>query len=106
MNDLADDLAAQIHMAGLPEPVREHRFHPTRRWRMDLAWVDRMICFECAGMVWGGRHTRGTGFVADAEKYNTATLLGWQVYRVTADMIRYGTALKLVEAALGLTERR
>lgn len=100
MTDLADILAAQIKMAGLPEPVREHRFHQTRRWRMDLAWVDRMLCVECEGKVWGGRHTRGGGFLADLEKYNAATALGWRLYRVTAAMIEDGTALQLVEAAL------
>lgn len=28
------------------------------------------------------------GFAKDCEKYNTATSMGWQVFRVTADMLR------------------
>ena len=103
MNDLADALAAQIRMAGLPEPVREHRFDAIRRWRFDLAWPDLMVAFECEGGVWSrGRHTRPQGFAEDVHKYNTATLLGWGVYRVTADMIHSGLALTWVEQALGI----
>jgi len=108
VNDLADTLAAQVRMAGLPEPVREHRFHPTRRWRFDLAWPDegRMIAVEVQGGVWSqGQHLRGKGYQRDCEKLNTATLLGWRVFWVTGDMIRDGTALQLVQAALGLARR-
>ena len=107
MNDLADTLAAQIRMVGLPDPVREHRFHETRKWRFDLSWPDRMVAIECEGGVWSrGRHTRPQGFMNDVEKYNAATMAGWKVYRVTAEMVHDGTALQLVEAALGLAERR
>lgn len=100
MTDLAETLAAQIRLAGLPEPVREWPFAPPRRWRMDLAWVDRKLCVECEGKVWGGRHTRPQGFMADLEKYNAAVALGWSLYRVTSAMIEDGSALRLVEAAL------
>ena len=46
-----------------------------------------------------GRHSRGTGFAADCDKYNTATLLGWQVYRFTTEQVASGEAIKLVLAA-------
>jgi hypothetical protein len=101
MSDLADALAEQIRMVGLPEPVREHRFHETRKWRFDLAWPDRMVALECEGGLYTqGRHLRPGGFLGDLEKYNNATALGWAVYRVTAAMIADGTALKLVDMAL------
>ena len=29
-------LLDQILITDLPVPVREHKFHPTRRWRFDL----------------------------------------------------------------------
>jgi hypothetical protein len=65
-------------------PVTEHKFHPTRKWRFDYAFPDSMVAVEVEGGVWtGGRHTRGAGFIADMEKYNTALLHGWRVYRVT-----------------------
>jgi hypothetical protein len=39
---------------------------------------------ELEGGIWiQGRHTRARGFQNDAEKYNTAQLLGWTVFRLT-----------------------
>ena len=68
--------------AGLPAPVAEHRFHPTRRWRFDWAFLDRLVALEVEGGVWQqGRHTRGSGFVKDIEKYNAAAALGWRIIR-------------------------
>lgn len=32
-----------------PEFVREHRFHPTRRWRFDFAWPDEKVALEVEG---------------------------------------------------------
>jgi hypothetical protein len=101
MSDLADALAAQIRLAGLPEPVREHRFHPTRRWRFDICFPEHMVAVECEGGTYiAGRHSRGRGYENDCLKYNQATLLGWQVFRVTSEMVRDGRALSLVEVAL------
>jgi len=71
-----------------PEPVEEHRFHNTRRWRFDFAWPEKMVAVECEGGTYtGGRHTRGTGFAKDCEKYNTATAMGWRVFRCTRGML-------------------
>jgi very-short-patch-repair endonuclease len=82
-------------------PVREHKFHPTRRWRFDFAFPERRVAVECEGAVWtGGRHTRGSGFVADAEKYNTAAALGWFVFRFDGGAIQSGEAIKFMVAVL------
>jgi hypothetical protein len=87
--------------AGLPKPVEEHRFHESRQWRFDYAWPDRRVALEIEGGVYsGGRHVRGKGFEADAEKYNHATLCGWRVFRVTTSMLSDGRALALLEQAL------
>ena len=84
----------------MPMPVEEHRFCK-RRWRFDLAWVDRKLAVEIEGGTWShGRHTRGKGFKGDCVKYNEATLLGWRVFRVTTDMVNDGTALAYIERAL------
>lgn len=65
--------------------VREHKFHPIRKWRFDFAIPQYLIAIECEGGVWsGGRHTRGLGYSKDCEKYNNATLLGWRVLRYCA----------------------
>lgn len=128
-HDFVADLVWQIKAAKLPMPEREVKFHPTRRWRFDLAWtflaketmpiddslperstfeavvVQRIkkIALEVEGAVWSqGRHTRGSGFVKDMEKYNEAALLGWIVYRVSTNQVTSGEALKLVEKIFNL----
>ena len=97
-----ESLALQIRAVKLPEPVREHRFHAIRKWRFDFAYPAHKLAIEVEGGVWsGGRHTRGSGFVKDMEKYNTALMDGWRVYRCTPDMIAKGTAVKDIEIILG-----
>ena len=90
---------------GLPEPLTEYRFAQEigRQWRADFAWPDSMLLVEAEGGIWTkGRHVRGGGFEADAEKYNTATLLGWRVLRFTPSMIAKGTAVKMIRKALDI----
>ena len=94
-------LLLHITATGLPAPVEELRFHPSRLWRFDLAWPDRKLACEVDGAVWsGGRHTRGAGFTEDCNKFNEALLLGWRVLRVTSDHVRTGEALTWIKAAL------
>lgn len=93
--------AFQLMAAKLPEPVRELRFAPPRRWRFDFAWPDRMVAVEVEGGTWnGGRHVRPAGFAADCQKHNTAARLGWVVLRFTGDMIESGEALQWIEEML------
>lgn len=48
-----------------------------------------------------GRHVRGKGFDNDREKINAATLQGWDVYELTASMLRdMPSCIALVEKAL------
>lgn len=66
----------------------EVKFHPLRRWRFDFADKERKIAIEIEGGIFSrGRHVRGKGFIADMEKYNTATSMGWRVYRFTPSNI-------------------
>lgn len=66
----------------------EYRFHPVRRWRFDFAVPEHMLAIEVEGGSYvQGRHTRGKGFAADMEKYNTATLMGWSVLRYTPQQV-------------------
>ena len=99
-------MLTQIEAAQLPTPDLEHRFHPSRRWRFDFAWIGQHLALEVEGGTWnGGRHTRGSGFEADTEKYNAATLEGWRVLRVTGNQVKKGQALVWLEQALN-SERR
>lgn len=85
----------------MPEPVREHRFHPTRLWRFDFAWPEHRVALEIEGGIWtGGGHTRGRGYREDMEKYNEAALHGWLVLRFTPKQIKFGDAVALLDRAL------
>jgi very-short-patch-repair endonuclease len=98
---MSDTLAAVLRAAGLPVPLREHRFAPPRRWRFDYAWPAHRLALEIEGGTWtGGRHVRGSGYEADCEKYSEAALRGWRVLRVTTAMLRDGRALAMLERAL------
>lgn len=92
----------QCDLAGLPRPIAEYKFHPTRKWKFDWAILGPpLLAIEVEGGAWiGGRHTRGAGFVKDLEKYAEATVLGWRILRVTPQQIADGTALTLVDRIL------
>lgn len=81
--------------------VKEFKFHPKRRWRFDYAIPEYRIALEVEGVVWtGGRHTRPQGFLGDIEKYNTATLMGWRVFRTTPDDLLRTATLNLLKSAI------
>ena len=93
-------LAFQMDALNL-EYVSEYRFHETRRWRLDFAFPDKKVGIEVEGGHWiGGRHTRGSGFEADCEKYNALALQGWRLLRFTGTTIKSGEALKTIERAI------
>ena len=69
-----------------PALEREFGFHPARKWRADFAHLESRTLIEIEGGIFmraGGRHTRGTGYAKDAEKYLEAALAGWTVIRLT-----------------------
>ena len=93
-----DTLLYQISDEELISPIREYRFHESRRWRFDFAYPDHKIAIEVEGGVYTrGRHTRGAGFTADCEKYNAATELGWKVYRYTTQQVMEGKAIEQIK---------
>jgi very-short-patch-repair endonuclease len=101
MSALESLLEYQIKLGGLPEPIKEHRFHDQRRWRFDFAWPHKMFAVEVEGGAYvQGRHTRGSGFEADLEKYHEAMRMGWTVYRCSAKLIKSGQSLILIERIL------
>jgi very-short-patch-repair endonuclease len=94
MSNLEELFALQIRALQLPAPVREYKFHPKRRWRLDFAWPDDLIAVEVEGGVWtGGRHSTGVGFTIDCEKYAEAMCLGWRILRVTGSQVENGQAI-------------
>ena len=105
MSDLEDTLLHQMQLVGLPEPEREYRFAPPRRYRADFAYPEKMLLIEVEGGVWTqGRHSRGAGYSKDVEKYNLATVNGWHLLRFTGDMIKSGMAVSTIEQMLKVLE--
>lgn len=90
-------LAIHLSELGL-EYVREYRFCPPRRWRLDF-WLPLYdLAIEVEGGSWtNGRHTRGAGFEADMNKYNTLTKLGGRLLRFTPGMVLSGEAKAWIE---------
>jgi very-short-patch-repair endonuclease len=88
---------------GIVTPEAEFRFNKDRKWRFDFAWPEHKIALEVEGAVWaGGRHTRGSGFVADMEKYNCAVTMGWRVLRTTPQNLCMMETVNMLKAAMSL----
>lgn len=86
---------------GLPVPVMEHRFHPQRRWLIDVAWPDLKLGVELQGGVFvRGAHARGTQYRKDCEKLNTAQLMGWRLLWFTYPDLNDGSATAMIREAL------
>ena len=82
---------------------QEFYFHPDRKWRADFHLIDKKILVEIEGGIWsGGRHTRGKGYIGDMEKYNAATMMGFQVIRFSTDQVKSGLAIQQIEKMVGL----
>lgn len=100
-SDLEALFANVLHHAGTLRPQREIQPVPDRKWACDFVWPAQRLIVECEGGTFsGGRHTRGKGFEDDCRKYNTLTLRGWRVIRITEAHIKSGEALQWVEWAL------
>ncbi len=83
------DLSPQFLAYGIPPPVKEFVFHPTRKWRFDWAWPEHKIALEIdGGLFMNGRHSRGKGREEDYVKDFNALLLGWRVVRVSTGQMK------------------
>lgn len=81
---------------------QEFKFHPERKWKADFHLVGKKILVEVEGGIWsGGRHTRGKGYIGDMEKYNAATMMGYQVIRFSTDQVKSGLAIQQIEMMVG-----
>jgi hypothetical protein len=103
-HDYKADFIQQLQLAGLPAPRTEFRFaRPQRQWRLDFAWVGESVAVEYQGGVYDegkSGHTTVRGFSRDCLKFSEAAIRGWMLILITADMVRSGEALQLIERAL------
>lgn len=92
----------QLKQTGLPRPDEsEYLFAKEigRKWRADFAYTEIRLLVEIEGGEFiNGRHNRNLR--GDAEKYNSAVLLGWKVLRFTGSMLKSGEAMDTMERAL------
>lgn len=105
--DWGQELINKATAVGLPAPAREYQFHAERKWRLDLAWKEKLVACEIEGGIWmqtttgrGKGHAHPKRFLEDVEKYNELALYGWTLIRVTPEMIKDGRALEWLDRAL------
>ena len=95
----AEDLMALILKDMRLKFEREFRFAPPRRWKADFL-VEGKLLLEVEGVTYFGprigRHQSAKGYEKDCEKYNEALLAGYDVLRVTQNMVRDGRAQEFV----------
>lgn len=100
-NEFEAKLARELKTLKI-EFEQEFEFHPKRKWRADFHLVGKKILVEVEGAIWsGGRHTRGKGYIGDMEKYNAATMMGFQVIRFSTDQVKSGHAIQQIVKMVG-----
>lgn len=106
---MSDGEAAFLHfwhilLPDMPTPEREYRFDYDRNWRLDFAWPAAQVAVEIESSV----HRIKSRFHADIPKYNQATYRGWQVFRITRQMLEDDPKafLALVGAAIKARTKR
>lgn len=83
--------------------VREHRFHPTRQWRLDFAAPALRIAVELEGGIFAkgkSAHKTGVGIRRDMEKSNEAQRLGWRIFRFYVDDVKSGAAVLYIKKVI------
>lgn len=92
------DIFCQVAKQSLGvEFVKEFQFHKVRKWRFDYALPSHKIALEVEGGAFSyGRHTRASGFIADMEKYNTATCMGWRIVRCTPRQLLTNDTIQMI----------
>lgn len=97
-----DGVAFEVRcrIESLPIPVREFRFHATRRWRFDYAWPEYRVALEVeGGMFAQGHHVRPRGIRRDLAKYNAAAVDGWIVLRCVPETLGAPSTLAFLQQA-------
>ncbi len=63
LSELEETMALHIRASeALPVPEREYKFHPTRKWLFDFAFIDVKLAIETDGGIWmKGGHSSGKG---------------------------------------------
>ena len=107
LNEIQRNFTRLIEEATGHQCVCELLFHPTRKWRFDYAIPAAQVAIEVEGGAYTqGRHTRGRGFEADMEKYNTAEAMGWHVLRVTPERLCAPKTIEMIKICIKVAFRQ
>lgn len=94
-------VAAYFDECGIPAPTFEHRFHPVRRWRFDLAWENEKLALEVQGGLFKrGRHTNGAALIKEYEKLSNAAILGWRILYCQPNDLCMSETVDMIKSAL------
>lgn len=99
-------LAAILPREGLPLPVRQAKWHPTRQFRADFLWRFPLgLIVEIDGGTWATDekakgHGMGPGYDRNCRRDAEAVICGYRTLRFSAPMVRDGEALGYTIAAL------
>ena len=64
-----------------------------------------MLACEVDGGTWvKGRHNTGPGIQNDCDKYEAAMLMGWDIYRCTAAMVKSGRAVQTLSELIQMKQ--
>lgn len=92
---VAQNVMDWCHRRGI-QLMGEYRFHEKRKWRFDWVIEARMIAIEYEGLAFKKTaHTTSKGYTGNTDKYNTAAILGYTVFRIT--YLNYGTIIKTLD---------
>ena len=88
---------------------REYVFHPTRKWRIDIAHLPSKVGIEIEGVTYFGanvsRHQTAKGYIKDCEKYNAAIEAGFAILRYSqVDLVK--RPVQVVEQVLAVVKQR
>jgi hypothetical protein len=104
-NKATEILLTEMKQAKLPSPELEHKFHPTRKWRFDIAFPDQKVAVEVHGAVYAnGRLTRGHGFENDREKMNEAQIMGWVCLEYSTGQVMDGVPILDLKRLFGMSQ--
>jgi len=81
-----------------PEP--EFKFHPTRKWRFDFLFPNKVALEVQGGLFSGGRHSRGASLLKEHEKLNNAAVLGYRVLYTIPQMLCMQETLDTIREAI------
>jgi hypothetical protein len=95
----------ELMFPNLPQPKRDYKHIPGRRFALDMAWPALKIGAELHGGGGRSRHASVEGMAADCEKNNLGIVHGWRVLTFNVVQLKdmhvvVQTVAELVQSAM------